>query len=205
MGRLARMKRRKQKQMSSLAVPAASRTAKPPPLKTNRLELLVANHFGTRANIIVPNVSWGLLNHEADILVLRPSGWAEEVELKVSRADLKRDSQKHGGRGHRDSDLVHKLWFAVPQALADDPAIPARAGILSAAYGPWGWHLETVRAPQCNKRAHKLTVKEIHQLMRLGMLRIWTLKQKLLLKQSCLDMFVKRSEEADDGMAGSEG
>ena len=183
----------------------AAKTPKPPALKTNRLELLVANHFGMRENIIVPNVSWGLLNHEADLLVLRPSGWAEEVELKVSRSDLKRDSLKHHGRGHRASDKVHKLWFAVPQALADDPSIPAHAGILSARYTPQGWVIETVRAPTCNRHAHKLTATEIHQLMRLGMFRIWTLKQKLLLKQSCLDLFIKRSEEADNGMAGSEG
>lgn len=155
--------------------------AKPPRLTTQQMELLLAQYFGTRINVIVPNVSWGLLNHEADLVVLRKSGWAEEVEIKVSKSDLKRDLTKNRGRGHRSSDLISKLWFAVPEALATMPEIPAHAGIISVAFNELRkcWIVQTVRGPKLNKRARKLSDKEVRQLLRLGMFRIWTLKDKL--------------------------
>ena len=90
----------------------------PPKLTTQRMEVILAQHFGIRETIVVPNVSWGLINHEADLLVLKPSGWAEEVEIKISRSDLRRDLKKNRGRGHMSSDLIWKLWFAVPAEMA---------------------------------------------------------------------------------------
>lgn len=169
---------------------------KPPKMTAQLMELLVASHFGTRENIIVPNVSWGLINHEADVLVLRPSGWIEEVEIKVSKSDIKRDLQKNDGGGHRHSQLIHKLWFAVPVHLADTPEIPADAGILTATYTfGWGspWSLGVLRAPKCYKRARKATPDEVYKLMRLGMFRIWTLKDKLYK--------IRKSQEEQNGMA----
>ena len=47
------------------------------------------NFFNYRANLIVPNISWGLGLHECDLLVLTSSGYATEIEIKVSKADLK--------------------------------------------------------------------------------------------------------------------
>ena len=179
----------------------------PDKLTTPKLELLIADHFGTRTNIIVPNVSWGLINHEADLLVLRPSKWAEEVELKISKADLKRDQEKNGGAGHRVSKLIHKLWFAVPEELADMPEIPAHAGIIKAVFDPARhyWRTVTVRAPMLIKGTRKLTDDEIYQLMRLGMFRVWSLKQKQLECRSSLDAAWQRARELEDGMAGSQG
>lgn len=145
------------------------------------MELLVSDYFGYRENLIVPNISFGLLNHEADLLILRPSGWAEEVEIKVTKADIKRDLLKCNGRGHRSSKLVHKLWFAVPMELTTAPEIPEHAGILGAIYDE---HLHysrliAVRAPQLNKAAVKPSPAQVLQMLRLGTMRIWTLKLKL--------------------------
>lgn len=171
----------------------------PPKLTTQRMEVVLAQYFGTRENIVVPNVSWGLINHEADLLVLKPSGWAEEVEIKVSKSDLRRDLKKDHGRGHRASDLVRKLWFAVPADMAQMPEIPEHAGIITVSYSKWGqWVAATVRAPKLNKRAHKLTDVNTHQLMRLGMFRIWTLKAKLL---ALREAQAKLAQEAGNGMA----
>lgn len=175
-----------------------------PKLTTPELELLVVDHFGTRQNIIVPNVSWGLLNHEADLLVCRPSLWAEEVELKISKADLKRDRDKDRGRGHKTSKLIRKLWFAVPEALAEMEEIPEWAGIIKAVYDPQRkyWYTQTVRAPKVIKGARKLTLEELHQLMRLGVFRVWTLKRKVASYRSSIDC-LKTKLEAADGLARS--
>jgi hypothetical protein len=53
------------------------------------IQKALALHFDYRANVVVPNC--GFPGWEADLVVLRPSGWLEEVEVKVSIADLKRD------------------------------------------------------------------------------------------------------------------
>ena len=57
----------------------------PTRLTAQDIERLVAAHFDHRANLIVPNVSWGWgLAYEADMVVVRPSGYAMEIEIKQS-------------------------------------------------------------------------------------------------------------------------
>lgn len=170
-----------------------------PKLTTARMEVVLAHNFGTRGTVIVPNVSWGLINHEADLLMLRPSGWVEEIEIKVSKSDLKRDLLKNRGRGHKSDDRVQKLWFAVPEGMETMPEIPEHAGILKVSVTRFNdFVVTTVRAPKLNKRAHKLTPDEQRQLLRLGMYRIWTLKGKLLAIRD------KAAKEAANGLAGSQ-
>lgn len=148
-------------------------------LTAQDIELAVANFFGIRENIIVPNVSWGLFrdNHEADMVVLRESGWADEVEIKVTAHDIKKDLQKHYGRGHARSEMIRFLWFAVPEKLIGDPNIPEYAGILGV-YEK-GKTVRLVRPAKARAGARKLNEKEHGKLLRLGCLRIWMLKRHL--------------------------
>jgi len=100
------------------------------------IEIAVAAWFGYRVNLIVPNVSWGWgLLHEADMLVLRPSGLCDEVEIKVSAADIRRDAKKR--HDHWNDPRICRVWFAVPEALADCPDIPPAAGILAVLRGSY--------------------------------------------------------------------
>ena len=93
------------------------------------IEIAVAEHFGYRYNIIVPNVSWGFgLNYEADMVVVLPSCYAMEIEIKVSASDIKADLSK---KRQHESDLFKQLYFAVPLELANNENIPERAGILA--------------------------------------------------------------------------
>lgn len=49
------------------------------------IEIAIARYFGIRQNAIVPNVSWGLgFPYECDLLILRDSGFAIEIEIKIS-------------------------------------------------------------------------------------------------------------------------
>lgn len=147
------------------------------------IELACAHHFNFRQNIIVPNIHWGLgLNYEADIVVLRPSGYAMEIEIKVSRADIGADMKK---RQNHNSNLFRQLWFAMPQQIADDSRIPERAGILAiieyaGSIRRERFLVKTIRAPKTNTVAHKFTDVEIKHLLELGCMRIWSLKEKLL-------------------------
>ena len=86
-------------------------------MTAREVEIGVADKFNYRQNVIVPNVSWGIgLRYEADLVVLRPSGYAVEVEIKVNASDIKADLKK---RHQHDSKLFRELWFAVPEELAD--------------------------------------------------------------------------------------
>ncbi len=155
------------------------------------IELAVANHFGWRQNIIVPNISWGLLpwGREIDVLVVRPSGFADEIEIKISASDIKADTKKYHRRLPRH-ELLRRWWFAVPEKLSGHPDIPADAGIL--AYrendifpnNPDTAILITKRAPHINKMARKLRADEIEKVLHLGCMRIWSLKEALK-KKSC--------------------
>lgn len=145
------------------------------------VEAAVAAYFGVRENVIVPNVSWGFFRdgHEADLVLLKPSGWADEIEIKVSKADIKRDLGKNGGRGHVRNLFMRRLWFAVPEHLAGDPCIPEFAGILSLSRGDHSGarvRIHSLRAPKVNPAAKKLSEHDQLRLMRLGCMRIWGLK-----------------------------
>lgn len=150
-----------------------------PKMTAVEIEVAVANSFGIRHNLVVPNVSWGLFNdnHEADLVVLHESGYADEIEIKVTASDIARDLHKRS-HAHKERGCRHirRLFFAVPAWLADDPNIPAAAGIL--AVSPIGRRVVTVRTPAINRNAVKFDDDMRYKLARLGCLRIWTFKQR---------------------------
>ena len=65
-------------------------------LTIDEIELAIVNSgiFNKRGDIFVPNVSWGLLNHEADMVVMTKSGYLTEIEIKRSWEDFKADFKK---------------------------------------------------------------------------------------------------------------
>lgn len=151
-------------------------------LKCIDIEIAVARYFSWRVNLIIPNVSWGMGIHECDLLVVTKSGYCYEVEIKVSRSDLKADILKP--HKHR-SKLIKKLYFAIPDYLQDCiEFIPGNAGIITVSeYGK----CKCIREPQIND-APKLTDKERYQVARLGTMRIWTMKEYIRKKN--IDNFI---------------
>lgn len=99
-------------------------------MKTEDIELAINNYFNyNRRYVIVPNISWGLgFQHELDLLVLTNNNHVWEVEIKVSKSDLKADLKKR--HGHY-SNKIRRLYFAVPKELQEDALllIPERAGL----------------------------------------------------------------------------
>jgi hypothetical protein len=145
-------------------------------MKTRQIEIAVARYFNYRQNIVVPNVSWGLEIHEVDVLVVRPSGYAIEVEIKTSVSDLKADSKKL--HGHR-SGKIRELWFAIPSSIYDKALqhIPDRAGILIVA--ETSYYPRAMRNADVDSSARKLHPDELRHLSHLGCMRVWGLKRKL--------------------------
>jgi hypothetical protein len=153
------------------------------------VEEAVARMFGIRQNLIVPNIFWSLFRYEIDLLVVRPSGYAVEVEIKVSKYDLKKDALKrHQHIDHKDR--IKELYFAVPEKLVDAAIeyAPADAGIIAVEEGdktdsffkPYWNKAKIVRPSVKRKTARPLTEAETNYVARLGTMRIWGLKEKLI-------------------------
>ncbi len=141
-------------------------------MRTSEIEYAVARDFGWRTHVIVPNISWGAGLHECDLLVLTKTGYAYEVEIKVSKADLIKDKLKD--HGHL-SNRIRKLYFAIPDKLKPHiEHIPERAGIICVRESGY---CETIREAQTNPLSKPWTDSEMFNIARLGTMRIWTLKK----------------------------
>lgn len=69
-----------------------------------------------RQNIVIPNCSWGFLNHEADLLILNKSKHLIEIEIKRTWSDFMGDFKKD--HTHNDKKLS-RLYYAVPLSIAE--------------------------------------------------------------------------------------
>ncbi len=150
-------------------------------MNTRDIEIAVARHFGWRQNIIIPNVHWGWgLRYEADMVIVRPSGYAIEIEIKLTASDIKADQKK---RHQHNDNKFRQLLFAVPEKLATDENIPAKAGIMAIRVDVNGtpmFFVKTIRAAKLNKSACQLDDKEIRKLLELGCMRVWNLKERMM-------------------------
>ncbi len=143
------------------------------------MEVALAHYFRLRQNLIVPNISWSMFQHELDLLVLTKSNYAYEVEIKVSKHDLIKDKEKpHGHRSHK----IKRLYFAIPEYLRENiEHIPPEAGIIIVNKDAPNWSCNKcllLRKPQ-NKSEYKFTELERLYLYKLMAMRIWGLKEKL--------------------------
>lgn len=145
------------------------------PITSTEIECKIADYFGIRTHLIVPNVSWGLGVHECDLLVLSKNGYATEVEIKISASDLKADALK--GHGHKSKKIKY-LYFAIPSYLCKYiEFIPRRAGILVITSAG---RVFCAAEPEQNRDARSLTLQEQYDMARLGALRIWSMKNTII-------------------------
>ncbi len=139
------------------------------------IEIAVTHYFGITTHVIVPNVSYGMFGYELDMVVLNSNSfYAYEVEIKISRSDLKKDGEK---RHQHENNGIRLLYFAMPEKMEKcSDLVPARAGILLVdAEG----RVRLIRRPTAYANARKWTVQEAYKLGRLGCMRISDLRDRL--------------------------
>jgi hypothetical protein len=144
--------------------------------------------FNYRKNLLcVPNTSGRLLPWEADLLVVRPTKYVIEIEVKVSMSDWYADKSKD--KWNRDPlagmlpawQYIKEFWYAVPDTLAkrwSDVGIPDYAGVMAL---DWRQHEGQVGYPGCPHiirparplQAKKLDDKQLIAMGRLAAMRIW--------------------------------
>jgi len=138
------------------------------------IELALINYFDVQKYIIVPNVSYGIFPYELDLCMLNYRGrYATEVEIKISKSDLKRDGKKWHSHDH-NYNYIKYLYFAMPIKMKGcEEFVQENAGIL--------WvdnkgKVEVARKPVPNKLARKWDDKMAFKLARLGTMRYWKLR-----------------------------
>lgn len=149
------------------------------------IELAIIRHpdFDIRKNVVVSNVSFGLLDHEADMLVMTKSGYVTELEIKRSLADLKADFKK---KHDHLCEIIRHLYYVVPESLKDVTVDLLRkherqAGVLYyTEEGELSYHMTPFQViPDAWPSYRKLFIEEQYQLARLGTMRVWNLKKKM--------------------------
>jgi len=118
---------------------------------------------------------------------LNKTGYATEIEIKISAADLRKDKKKGHGHNH---NYIKYLYYAVPSSLVDLALdeIPETAGlyevlgICSVKRGVIS-QVRMVRQAKARKAAVKWDESERLALARLGSLRILNLKEKVWKKE----------------------
>ena len=159
--------------------------------------------FYCRSHLVVPNVSWGFLNHEADLLVMTSSRLLTEIEIKRSWTDFLADFKKNHDHSH---PLIARFYYAVPSSIGKRVFDCLYSGIYDAKYkfsrssveaytmnNPHGYGLivydlgeqDWVKNECCITVASKLlnnnpiTEEQERKLLRLLGLRVWNLKKKI--------------------------
>lgn len=162
----------------------------------------VASHiFPWRRYVTVPNVSWGLLPHEADLVALSDAGWLSEIEIKTTKADFLADHKKYkhqlsnvNGAPH----LINSFYYAMPSNVWSKCAVedlPQGAGLILVGdeyRGDRNAKAFVKQPPVSDQRARRLTSEEREQLLRLGYLRYWGRQEAI---DSLLSGMLRQAEE----------
>lgn len=144
------------------------------------LALSKSSPFNFQTNLIVPNVYWGWkLNYEADLIVITSSRYVHEIEIKLTKQDLKNDFNKkiyHEDRLNR----ISYLWYAGPIDMLQEfiDKCPENAGIITVEYKSEinEWKVKVHRNPKANNKSKKITSYYYSKLARLGTIKYWNKK-----------------------------
>lgn len=152
-------------------------------INTLDIEVVMMKHLNIRQNLIVPNISWGMdvggrSLHECDLLALSKSGFATEIEIKISKADLLKDKDKRHGHNHK---AIANFYYAVPENLKQIAlkSIPTRAGLFVVREYNNRHVVSKVKGCVRISNPIKWSEKDRMKLARLGTMRILGLKQKV--------------------------
>ncbi len=139
----------------------------------------LARWINVRKNLVVPNVSWGLVMFgEMDLISVSAADYVTEYEIKTSIPDLKREWTKKRWTRQRHrmefEGIIKRYFICVPLELVEKakPLIPrdVGAGLLSIDNNSRVLQVMPARG----NRARKITNAERYKIARLGVLRYWS-------------------------------
>ena len=148
----------------------------PKALTENKIANIIAAYYDYGKSIILPNYASGLTGWEADVIILRETGWAEEVEIKTSLSDFKAEFKNKIEKHKKLMSTKHyckKFWFAMPQELAAKAIdlIPEYAGLY--AIGSYN-RVKVIKNAPTLKNAEKIPDDKRAHIMKCAYHRLWT-------------------------------
>lgn len=178
-------------------------------MTTLEVEIALMDYFKFNQKDIVCGLTatfYGLVRFETDMLVLSTSGYATAIEIKVSKADLKRDLDKPhiqslhpelvfdeyknyrsmhlGSKPEEWFPKIKHFYYAVPKNLEEAALaqIPPACGLLvvynDGRVGLAGTYKNYRKPKQISN--YKWTEEERMNLLRLGTMRQYSLKKRIL-------------------------
>ena len=162
-------------------------------VKTIDIELAIMREFEYNQNYIIPNITnqMNILKFETDMLVVSKSGYATGFEIKVSKSDLKNDLKKDQ---ILNIDKIFKsksgiefyygkfkyFYYAVPTELQEIALklIPEFCGLYTLEKTNKKFIFKEVKKPT-KLHNYKWNDSEIFEILRLGTMRIYGLKNNI--------------------------
>jgi hypothetical protein len=142
------------------------------PLTCKQIQQTLFTTYGKGGSIVVPNCC--ALTHEADLLVLRKTGYIAEFEIKVSRSDFKADFKKvdkHNFLRAGHKWCANEFYYACEDGLIKPDEVPEYAGLVyivrcwyTYSNGtPYSVNVANVvkKAPRIHKHIHQNLVKKL--------------------------------------------
>lgn len=132
------------------------------------------------ADLVVPNVSWGFLDWEADLLVVTQRGRLNEIEIKTSvadfRADAKKDKWLRPVINQRFNETINCFYYAMPLEVYEKvkDEIPEFSGVI--VYYHETKKSAVTKKPKINRTARSLKDSDKVKLARLLCFRYWSLR-----------------------------
>lgn len=157
------------------------------------IELAIFRMYDVRQQVIVPNVSnqMGIVPFETDMLVLSQSNYATGFEIKVSKSDLLADLKKKQYTRFKDKEngsflqelfyakKFKQFYYAVPNYLQDIAIsiIPEFIGLYVYEKKEYPLIPTFKKIKDAKKlKSESWSEKNKNELMRLGTMRIYSLK-----------------------------
>lgn len=163
--------------------------------ETNIARSLARHIFERKHLVIVPNCSWP--QNECDLLAVTPNLRIIDVEIKISRADLKADAKKDKWFHHWDyfkdgpwqndsqrkpRQWPHRVWkhyYCLPKAIWKPElfdCMNANSGLLL--IDDFG-NVQCHRRAKPDTKAEKLTPEDAIDIARLASLRMWDAYERM--------------------------
>lgn len=138
---------------------------------------------------IIPHLSFGLLNHEADLAIIDQQGRLTEIEIKRSLADLRADFKKEVF--HCD-ERVYKFYYCLPASIMEEAfaVFDQHEEKIKMLYGEKEYRLPAVLffdeegnifhlGGKARTKGRALTMEERVKVLRLMSIKYWDLRKKL--------------------------
>lgn len=141
------------------------------------IELALVRFFNMHKNLIVPNY-YISPSHECDLIVVTGAGYATEIEIKMSVADMRADLRK---KHKHINDKLKLLYYAFSDEIYDKckDMLPPDAGVLVISPHPENhFWVEKIKTPK-EKKCRKLTDKEMLHIARTATLKLWNAKDTI--------------------------